>query len=181
MRNRWHTESYRTVRAWFSRSLEDAFEHFGHKGDVAAGVEINMREICTAMPFGDALSCLEGLKGGYGIAVASNIDRREIGEVLRVHPLPHDLLVTSEDARTYKPDAAFFRFALEKACVKPEEVVHVGDSWRSDVGGAHDCGLAAVWLNRNRKKAPAGACAPAGEIVALAELPGIIERFSRGR
>ncbi len=64
-------------------------------------------------------------------------------------------LVTSESARAYKPRSEIFQYAFERNGLTPESVVHIGDSYSSDVVGAHQCGIDAVWVNR-RKRSPPG-------------------------
>ncbi|NJL18030.1 MAG: HAD-IA family hydrolase [Nitrospira sp.] len=46
----------------------------------------------------------------------------------------------------------FFRIALEKHAIDPEEALHVGDSLREDVEGATKAGLQAVLLDRKGPK-----------------------------
>ena len=50
------------------------------------------------------------------------------------------ILCSCEDA-TRKPAPAFFRLALRKAGLSPEEVWYCGDNPRADVWGAHGAGL----------------------------------------
>jgi putative hydrolase of the HAD superfamily len=57
-------------------------------------------------------------------------------------------LVTSEQVGVAKPDPTIFRTALRQAAASPGEAVMVGDSWTSDVVGAHKAGIRAVWFNR---------------------------------
>ena len=47
-----------------------------------------------------------------------------------------------------KPNPAFFRMALDRAAVAPEDALMVGDSYRADVRGAWAAGMDAVWLDR---------------------------------
>ena len=47
-----------------------------------------------------------------------------------------------------KPDPAFFGVALERAGVRPDEALMVGDSYRADVLGAWGSGMDAAWLDR---------------------------------
>ena len=47
-----------------------------------------------------------------------------------------------------KPDARIFHAAANAAGVDPSELLHVGDDAALDVLAALDCGMQAVWLNR---------------------------------
>ena len=65
-----------------------------------------------------------------------------------------DFLLTSEEAGIQKPDSGIFVLALERASARAEDAVFVGDSWESDVLGAHGAGLRTVWLNRTGAECP---------------------------
>jgi HAD superfamily hydrolase (TIGR01549 family) len=77
-------------------------------------------------------------------------------EKLRVLELRHviDVLVISEEVGVTKPDPAIFHTALARARCDAAQAVMVGDSWTSDVLGAHAAGLRAVWLNRTARPCP---------------------------
>ena len=57
-------------------------------------------------------------------------------------------MVSSESARSYKPEPRIFEAALALTGWSADRVVHVGDSLHSDIGGAHAAGLKAAWVNR---------------------------------
>lgn len=82
------------------------------------------------------------------VCIVSNADDEELLQAVEHHRLRVDCIVTSEQARSYKPDAGIFKLALAKTGWAPERVLHVGDSLHSDVGGAHRVGLEAAWINR---------------------------------
>jgi YjjG family noncanonical pyrimidine nucleotidase len=65
-----------------------------------------------------------------------------------------DALVASEDVGVSKPDPAIFRIALERVDASRQEALMVGDSWQSDIAGAHAAGIRAVWFNPQRLPRP---------------------------
>jgi putative hydrolase of the HAD superfamily len=81
-------------------------------------------------------------------------------------------VIDSEVVGVAKPDPEIFRFALDALGVAAsEDVLHVGDSLRYDVGGALAAGLRPVHLD------PYGFCPlPDGHahITSLSDIPGII-------
>lgn len=57
-----------------------------------------------------------------------------------------DFMVTSEEAGAEKPDEKIFRLALEKAGLKIEDVVMVGDNLHKDIGGAQELGIKTLYI-----------------------------------
>ena len=60
-----------------------------------------------------------------------------------------DAIVVCENAGALKPDPTAFAHATDEASVEPEEVLYVGDSYRSDVEGAQRAGWRVAWFARN--------------------------------
>ena len=77
-------------------------------------------------------------------------------QAIDYHGLKPAGVFTSEDARSYKPRKELFELALQKTGLKPDEVIHIGDSISSDVKGASELGINALWLNRFGKNIPDG-------------------------
>jgi 2-haloacid dehalogenase len=100
----------------------------------------------------DARTFLSGLD--LPICVVSNIDRGDLEAAFVHHGLAIDLVVTSEDERSYKPRPEMFERALRLLGVSRNSVLHVGDSWSSDVVGAIDSGIEVAWVNREGRGPP---------------------------
>lgn len=60
-------------------------------------------------------------------------------------------LVTSEETGHEKPHPYMFTMALNKLSLKPEDVCMIGDSFKKDVFGATNLGVAAIWINHENK------------------------------
>lgn len=90
------------------------------------------------------------------VAVVTNNLLREQQDKLSVLGLGRyvDALVASEEIGVAKPEPEIFRVALERVGCAPNEAVMVGDSWASDVLGAHAAGIPAVWLNARGMECP---------------------------
>ena len=82
--------------------------------------------------FEEVQEVLSGLN--LPVCIVSNADEHELHEAVAHYGLAFAGIVTSERARSYKPDAEIFRIALERMGWRPERVIHVGDSLHSDVG-----------------------------------------------
>lgn len=112
------------------------------------------------------------------ICLVSDADRAELLAVTARHGLVFDAIVTSQDVRAYKPDPAPFARALAALSLRPDEVLHVGDSVDADLRGAYAMGIRTVWVNRRGLPAP-GDVPFAYEIADLSGLPAILGRPGR--
>ena len=75
-------------------------------------------------------------------------------------------VVLSEEVGALKPGARIFEVAMalnrrELPSLEKEEVVMVGDSWGSDIEGAMNAGIDAIWITRE----PLAQALPAGVLV----------------
>lgn len=85
-----------------------------------------------------------------------------------------DHVVYSADVGATKPDSDLFRHIEHATNSAAHELVHVGDSARSDAAAALACGWSAVWLDRtgaNPHRCPPGAA----YATTLADLPRLLE------
>jgi len=106
------------------------------------------------------------------ICIVSNIDNRELASAIARAGWRFAHVVTSEDARVYKPRREIFELALDAVGARPQEVLHAGDSPASDVFGAGRLGIDTVWVNRLRRVFPAELERPTFEV---ADLKGLHE------
>ncbi|ADT84599.1 HAD family hydrolase [Thermococcus barophilus] len=58
----------------------------------------------------------------------------------------------SDELKAYKPMKEVFLKPLEYFGVKPEEALHIGDTYAEDFEGALNAGLWAVWINPDAEK-----------------------------
>jgi putative hydrolase of the HAD superfamily len=94
---------------------------------------------------------------GLRIGVISNWDTRlqTISDGLGLTKLV-DFLVISAQAGVRKPDPRIFHLALDRAGVRPEEAIHVGDLPEEDAEGARRAGVRPVLIERKRRVTPRG-------------------------
>jgi len=87
---------------------------------------------------------------GYQMGVISNNDGRT-AEKCRAVGIEHyfAFILDSTLEQMVKPDPRVFQKALDLGGAKPEDTVHVGDLWGSDVLGARASGLWAVWIENS--------------------------------
>ncbi len=143
-------DGFETQRALEDRSIRHTLEKFG--SDANADELSNMMFEHWVKPpiFEESKEFFE--KSPIPVYIVSNIDTDDIRKAVEYHDLKPAGIFTSEDARSYKPRKELFELALRKSGLKPDEVIHIGDSMSSDVKGASAVGIRALWLNRFGKE-----------------------------
>ena len=147
-------ETFETQRALEEKSLVHTLEKFGSDADPKELSGMMFAHWVKPPIFDDSKEFFE--KSPLPIYIVSNIDTADIMQAVEYHGLKPAGVFTSEDARSYKPRRELFELALQKAGLKPDEVIHIGDSISSDVKGASELGINALWLNRFGKNIPDG-------------------------
>ena len=121
--------------------------------EVALKIYRRARELYGDIGFAlydDALPVLKKLsEQGIIIGLITNIDSdmNPICEELEILPYL-DLIVTSGEAGSDKPEPGIFNLALEKAGVQPSEAIMIGDQYSNDVVGARGVGIKPLLLDR---------------------------------
>lgn len=62
-----------------------------------------------------------------------------------------DVIVSSADYGILKPHPLLFKVAARKVNCKLEEILFIGDSYKSDVCGALNVGMKAIWYNKYKR------------------------------
>jgi HAD superfamily hydrolase (TIGR01509 family) len=163
------------------RSLQHALQVAGYHRAEAQNLaerafQVMLEARHSVCLFPDTLSTLKYLASRYrlGVITNGNADVRRLGlaEYFSV-------VLCAEQLGVGKPDGKPFREALRLSGVDAAQAVHVGDDAEHDIAGARAAGWRAVWFNPAAKawaeRAPADA-----EVRHLAELPALLERWSRG-
>ncbi|WP_456368586.1 TIGR02253 family HAD-type hydrolase [Thermococcus sp.] len=105
--------------------------------------------------FPDAVETIKALKKmGLHIGIITDSDNDYIRahlEALGIYDL-FDSITTSEEAGYFKPHPRPFLLALEKAGIKPEEALYVGDNPAKDCVGAKNVGMLSVLLDPKGEK-----------------------------
>ncbi len=149
-------ETFRTQREIELQSLAKTIKYFKSSAD-AVQLSNEMFEYWQKpLIFEEAKQFFETCP--VPIYIVSNIDTVDIMEAIKFHRLKPTDVFTSEDAKSYKPRKELFEYALKATGLKPEQVVHIGDSLSSDVKGASALGIDTIWLNRRNREVPEGVC-----------------------
>jgi len=127
-------------------------------------------------------AALRTLHTTYKLALATNAGasgRELVCAALRRVGLDgyFDLVLTARDLGAAKPEPAFFEALLDRLACRPEEAVMVGDGYRTDVAGAKEAGMKAIWLNETGAPCPWAHPVHDAEVRAMADLPGAVENL----
>jgi putative hydrolase of the HAD superfamily len=118
---------------------------------------------------------LDYVKGRYRIGLVSVTGvspGRIIRAILRDHGILDyfDALAFSDEVKLVKPNPGLFKACLNILHVAPEDALHVGDSFKSDIVGAIDTGMRTVWVKTREQEQRPG-YVPDAVISSLLELP----------
>lgn len=115
---------------------------------------------------------------GLHVGMVSNIDEDQLAHLLEIAGLrPYlDSILSSEEARSCKPDRAIFEAALTRAGCQADEALFVGDTVLQDVVGANQVGLCSVLLwHRDDREPPTSEPRPHHVIRQIPELLDLIQ------
>nr|WP_205863024.1 HAD family hydrolase [Planosporangium thailandense] len=148
-----HGPDFRHLAELNLSSLTDTAAHFG--------VRVDARQICRRQMefwrrpplFPDSRPFLAAVD--VPVCLVSDADRDDLEAVLALHQITVDTLVTSEDARAYKPRPEPFQLALQRLGLTAADVIHVGDSPSSDIAGASQVGIDTAFVSRDGRRLPA--------------------------
>jgi HAD superfamily hydrolase (TIGR01493 family) len=145
-----HGPDFRTLEDLYVSSLATTAGHFG------VGVDAGrMWRAAARVPeiFDDVRPFLDALS--VPVCLVSDADRAELETHLAHHGIVVEAIVTSEDARAYKPRPEPFRLALRQLGLEAGEVLHVGDTPASDIVGAAALGIDTALVSRDGRTHPA--------------------------
>lgn len=135
-------------------SLDDLLEAFGvaDRFDEAARREL-VRGWYRLPAWDDVAAGLERLRGRYVVVALSNGGFALLTHLVKDAGLRFDAILSSELARSYKPDPAVYRTAAGLLGVEPERMLMVAcHAW--DIAGACAAGLPTAFLERPGEKGP---------------------------
>jgi 2-haloalkanoic acid dehalogenase type II len=147
-----HGHRFRSLADLNISSLTATAAHFG--------VRVDARQLCrrqaafgrTSPLFADSIPFLAAIN--VPVCLVSDADRDGLAAVLEHHGIAVDAVVTSEDARAYKPRPEPFRLALKLLGLAATDVIHIGDSPASDIAGASDLGIDSAFVRRANRYVP---------------------------
>lgn len=98
--------------------------------------------------FDDVQPAFDQLRSRHTIGIVSNADEESLHDALRWTGLRPHYILTSERARSYKPDVEIFNQALSELGIGAQDATYVGNS-PADIIGAKQAGMRMIHLNRH--------------------------------
>ena len=173
----WHTSTFRPMRDWYRIAIEDSYAELGLEGvDEAHEIYCDTGTDIQPMPF--MLEILNGLAESHSLGILSNIDDQDLEKILERYPIPAEMILTSEEARCYKPNRGVFFTAMEKFDLEPSEIVYIGDRANIDVVGARRVGWRTVLVGDVDISRLSSSKKPDAHIRSLSDLPALLEKRS---
>ncbi|MDT0415296.1 haloacid dehalogenase type II [Streptomyces sp. DSM 41982] len=124
----------------------------GLDDDVAA-VAALARTAHALAPFPDSVAGLDRLARRFPLIALSNASRAELLGITVRAGLRWHLALSTEEARTFKPDPPAYELALAAAGRPPERVLMVAaHAW--DLRGAQSLGMRTAYVHRDEREAP---------------------------
>lgn len=135
------------VKSIYEICFSELFSEFGLEFNPAEAAQIWAYQHLHSSPYGDSELFLNSVGKEYPICVASDTDEDMLEPFKQLYPFDH--IFISEQLRSYKTSAdnKFFSEIVNHYGVKPEQIIHIGDS-SSDIIGASQVGIITCWLNR---------------------------------
>ena len=120
----------------------------------AAGMEVLATVIRRLDPWSDSPTALAALRQRFTVVALSNADLAELAEMSRHAGLAWHAVLSGQSARSFKPNPAVYRMALESLQLEPARVLMIAaHPW--DLRAAAELGLATAYIARPDAEAPA--------------------------
>ena len=145
------TEPFQTYQEVWTDCFDRVFRQMDLSGDPADAAWRCIQDLGRRPAFPETLSVLQALDGTVKLALLSNADRAFLDALVDHYHWQGRFaaVLSSEEARVYKPHPSIFHAVLDRLGVEPAEALLVGDSFHEDVRGAKLVGMEAAWVNRH--------------------------------
>ena len=138
---------YKTYRRICEEALARTFEDLGCAGR-AADIEYFFDGFPRIRAWPDTEPVLQELAEKYPLGIVTNCDE----DLFRNTPrpdVPFRYICVAEAARGYKPDGTLFRYTLREIGISAQDLLHAGQSQRTDLIGGKPLGITCAWINRH--------------------------------
>lgn len=143
------SDKFLTMQEVYIDCARNSMAEINHTVTPEGIVEHLLLQHAMAPLYEDVKACMDRVHSKYRIILSSDSNHRMVDDLLP--NFIFDEIFISDDLGCYKgsPDGRFFHQVMERIGVKPEEILHIGDSC-SDVLGASSAGVLSCWINRDK-------------------------------
>ena len=135
----------------YRRVLRDVLEIMAQRAGIRLA-EAEADALSQSLPqwpvFPDTEGALGILQTRYKLAIISNVDDDLFEGTERAIGVNFDAVITSLQARSYKPDLQNFHLARERMGVEDADWLHTAESLYHDIGPANLLGIDSAWVRR---------------------------------
>ena len=165
-------EEFVSVKSMFMMCFTELLSKIDVEFDPAEATRLWAQQHSLSEPFADSMLFLNSVGKEYPICLASDTDDDMLGTLEQMYTF--DYIFTSEQLSSYKAnaDGKFFSAIINHYGVRPEEIIHIGDS-DLEIIGAGKAGIITCWLNRTGLKWSHG-MKPDYEVNSLIEAAAIL-------
>ena len=117
-------------------------------------------------PFRETNAQLDRFGKKFEIGILSNVDDKLLGATRRHFRTDFDLVVTAQQVRSYKPDAAHFKECQRRIGGKTGWV-HIASGYETDVVPCLQAKVPVIWVNRKGQELGTGDKKPTEEVKTL--------------
>jgi 2-haloalkanoic acid dehalogenase type II len=161
-------------QSWIS-CFAGAFEEMGVNGDPEAACRTAVQDHSKRPPYPETVEALASIRQLRRTALLSNADDNFLRPNLELFGIDFEQVLSSEEARCYKPQPGLFLQMLGRIGVTPGECLYVGDRQLEDVKGAGSVGMGTVWVNRIGEPLDPDLPSPDYQVSSLLELAELLE------
>ncbi len=154
-------------------AFKGAFAALDVAGDAQAATRSAFQDMGCRPAFPEVVEAVGLVQRRWRTALLSNADDDYLRPNLARLGLEFSQVLSSQEARCYKPRAELFQEMLRRLDVTPQECCYVGDRQLEDVQGAGGVGMRTVWINRAGAAPDPQLPRPDYMIRSLLELPAL--------
>lgn len=143
----YHEKPFALESFYYLRIFRDMVSQGLVEGDSEELLKV-MYESFKKMPVYDDVGEIRQFLDDYPVCIMTNADNAFAYPVVLENGIPHDVLITSEDAQSYKPSRTIFELAADSMRLGREELVVIGDSLKCDFLGPKKAGMKAILIDR---------------------------------
>ena len=139
-------DPFKNIRDIFIESYTLLFAEINFQYDPRLAAETLFQGHKLDHLFDDTRPFLQAAGSRFPICLSTDCDSDMLDGIENIYGF--DKLFVSEQMRTYKGHPLFFTQVLQHYRLKPENILHIGDS-KSDILTPKQLGLQTCWLNRS--------------------------------